>query len=83
MGYLAVDLSTTIPFSVFSARAAIKWINEHELAVGAIAISALAFFAPDIFVVVTAKHVPQQLWSGFGIAVIGFAILAIRRILLR
>lgn len=78
LGYLLVDLATTVPYAIYSARAAFAWIDRSPTFLRNLAISVACFLAPDIYVVATARHVPTAIWVGFGVFVSLMAILAIK-----
>ena len=77
-GYLIVDLATTVPYAIYSARAAFAWIDHSPTFLRNLVISAACFIAPDVYVVVTARHVPLAIWVGFGVFVTLMAILAVK-----
>jgi hypothetical protein len=77
-GYLFVDLATTVPYAIYSARAAFAWIDRSPSFWRHLMIASLCFIAPDLFVVVTARNVPVLIWFGFAGFVSIMAILAIK-----
>ena len=76
--YLIVDLAATVPYSIYSARAAFAWIDKSPTFLRNLGISAACFIAPDLYVVSTARQVPLAIWFGFGAFVTLMAILAIK-----
>jgi hypothetical protein len=77
-GYLLVDLATTIPYAIYSARAAFAWIDRSPEFARNLLISVTCFLAPDAYVVVTARNVAPVIWFGFGAFVTLMAIFAIK-----
>ena len=77
-GYLIVDLATTVPYAIYSARAAFAWIDHSPTFLRNLVISAVCFIAPDVYVVATARQVPPIIWFGFGAFVTLTAVLAIK-----
>ena len=78
MEYLIVDLAATVPYAIYSARAAFAWIDKSPTFLRNVVISAACFIAPDLYVVATARQVPLAIWFGFGAFVTLMAILAIK-----
>lgn len=76
--YLIVDLAATVPYAIYSARAAFAWIDKSPTFLRNLGISAACFIAPDLYVVATAREVPLAIWFGFGAFVTLMAILAIK-----
>lgn len=76
--YLIVDLAATVPYAIYSARAAFAWIDKSPTFLRNVVISAACFIAPDLYVVATARQVPLAIWFGFGAFVTLMAILAIK-----
>ena len=83
VAYLLVDVVCTVPFAIYSARAAFVWINDRIIDSRALVISVVAFFAPDLFVVATAKHVPLDVWIGFLVVVTALALVTVRNLVSR
>lgn len=76
--YLIVDLAATVPYAIYSARAAFAWIDKSPTFLRNLVISAACFISPDLYVVATARQVPLAIWFGFGAFVTLMAILAIK-----
>ena len=77
-GYLLVDLVSTVPYAIYSARAAFAWIDRSSAFLRNLTIAAICFIAPDVYVVATARHVSAAVWFGFGAFVTLMAVLAIK-----
>lgn len=76
--YLIVDLATTVPYAIYSARAAFAWIDRSPTFLKNAVISVVCFISPEVYVVATARQVPPAVWVGFGAFVTLMAILAIK-----
>jgi len=75
-GYLIVDLVATVPNVIYSARAVFAWIDRSPTFLRNLFIAAACFIGPDLYVVLTARHVPTTIWLGFGFVVTAMAVLA-------
>ena len=73
-----MDLATTVPYAFYSARAAFAWIDRSPTFLRNLFIAAACFMAPDLYVVLTARHVSTTIWLGFGLVVTAMAVLAIK-----
>ena len=65
--YLAIDLVCTVPFAIYSGKAVFAWRDKSPQLIRYAAISSVAFFMPDLFVIATAKRVPTEIWDLFAI----------------
>ena len=76
-GYLIVDLSSSIPYAIYSAKAVITFLDKSwELFRKHVFLTAISFYIPDIYVIIFARTVPTALYIGFGISIIFFTALA-------
>jgi hypothetical protein len=75
--YFAIDLGTTIPYAHYSAKAAFALLDRDSNFSKFAAIATVCFLAPDIYVVITARQVSNDVWIGFGAFVTCMAVLAI------
>lgn len=79
--YLAVDLTTSIPYAKYSGELVIAFLKKNRRAMGsATALTALFFYLPDIYVIFAAHQVPVSLWSGFAISMAFFSAIAVWQI---
>jgi len=76
-GYLAVDLASSVPYAIYSARAVVNYLDKDWRKFrGSIQLTALSFYIPDVYVLVFARTVPTSLYVGFGISIIMFSLAA-------
>lgn len=82
-GYLAVDLASSLPYAMYSARAVVNFLDKSWLAFRRnVVLTAIFFYIPDIYVFIFARTVPASLYVGFGISIIffsTFAFMSLRR----
>lgn len=76
--YLIVDLVSTLPYAIYSARAVFAWMDKSPRFLRNLVIAATCFLAPDLYVVLTARDVPTTIWWGFGVVITALAFLAIK-----
>ena len=76
--YFVVDLTSAIPYAIYSGRAVIDFLNKDWLSIRKNAILGFIFFyVPDIYVLIFAKKVPFSLLVGFLISIVIFTSIAI------
>jgi len=76
-GYLVVDLGSSIPYALYSARAVVNFLDKSWAQLRRnTALTALFFYIPDIYVFIFARTVPTSLYVGFGITIIIFSVIA-------
>lgn len=77
-GYLIVDLASSIPYALFSARAVVNFLDRDWIAFRrSVILASIFFYIPDIYVFIFARTVPTSLYIGFGISIIIFSTLAL------
>jgi len=77
-GYLAVDLASSVPYAIYSARAIVSYYdNDWRTFRKCTAITVLCFYIPDIYVLVFARQVPRSLYLGFGISITIFSLITL------
>lgn len=77
-GYFAVDLTSAIPYAIYSGRVVINFLDKNWLKFRRNGLLAgIFFYIPDIYVLIYAKEVPMSLLVGFLITIIIFSIIAI------
>jgi len=75
--YLVVDLASSVPYAVYSARAVVKFLDKSWLELRRnTLLAALFFYIPDIYIFIFARTVPTSLYVGFGITIIIFSVVA-------
>lgn len=77
-GYLAVDLASSVPYALYSARSVVNFLDKSwvDLRRNAIA-TAIFFYIPDLYVFIFARKVPTSLYIGFTISILIFSSLAV------
>lgn len=75
--YFLIDISTTVPYAIFSAKAVYALVDKSKKLKVYLAIGSITFFAPDMYVIFSAHHVSDTLWATFGIFVCLMTGLAI------
>lgn len=82
-GYLTVDLVSSVPYAIYSAKAVVNFLDKSWLAFRRnVVLTAIFFYIPDIYVFIFARTVPASLYVGFGISIIffsTFAFMSLRR----
>ena len=76
-GYLAVDLASSVPYALYSAKAVINFLDKSWMVFRKnVIMTALFFYIPDLYVLLFARTVPTSLYLGFGISIVFFSTLA-------
>ena len=79
--YLAVDLASSFPYAIYSARLVITFISREFTNVYRNAIlTALFFYIPDVYILVTAQKVPSGLYLILFLTIALFSAFAIATI---
>lgn len=77
-GYLIVDLASSIPYALYSARAVVNFLDRDWIAFRrSVILASIFFYIPDIYVFIFARTVPTSLYVGFGVSIIIFSTLAL------
>lgn len=82
--YLAIVLAIAVPYAISTAKLFFSIVEKHwrnTFIFGAIAL--VLHFAPDAYILSTAKSVPRSLFDGFILAIVIFAIFGIREIVIK
>lgn len=76
-GYLLVDLASSIPYALYSARAVVNFLDKSwpEFRRN-VFLTAAFFYIPDLYVFIFARTVPASLYIGFIISIAIFSTLA-------
>lgn len=81
--YLAVDVASSVPYGITSARAVYAYLD-HSPAFGWWLTGATAtFFIPDLYIVATARQIPGAIWAGFALWLTAMTVLAVRTAITR
>lgn len=79
--YFTIVMSISVPYALCTAKLLFALIEKHwrnGLIYGAVAI--VFHFAPDAYILLSAKEVPRSLFDGFIFTVILFTVVGIRTI---
>ena len=75
-GYLIVDLASSVPYALYSAKAVINFLDKSWLAFRThVILTAIFFYIPDIYVFIFARTVPTSLYVGFCISITFFSVI--------
>ena len=76
--YLAVDLISSIPYAIFSARLVITIINHDSKSIYRnILATAFFFYIPDLYILIAARRVPAGLYGILFVTITLFSAFAI------
>ncbi|CAN2229878.1 hypothetical protein MCEGKSE7_01459 [Candidatus Nanopelagicaceae bacterium] len=82
--YLAIDLAASVPYAKYTHKLAISYLDKDwEAFKLALLISVLTFYAPDIYILAAARHVPSSIYFGFFFVLALFSTAAIISVLKR
>ena len=80
--YLIIDLTASVPYAKYTHKLAISYLESNWKSFRfALIISVLTFYAPDIYILASARHVPTSIYIGFFLVLAFFSTLAILSIL--
>lgn len=80
--YLVIDLAASIPYAKYSARLAIDFIRNNSASLWrSIAMTAITFYLPDLYVLAFAKHIPSDLLVGFLVSMGIFSLISLTQII--
>lgn len=75
--YFAIDFLSSIPYAYASAQSLLAFIDKRRsrsIAWGLLTI--VAFYLPDIYIVIAARHVPPSTYLGFALVLAALSALA-------
>ncbi len=76
--YLVVDLASSIPYAIYSARLVIDFLGRDLKGVYRnILLTALFFYIPDLYILIAARQVPSSLYVIFFLTIFLFSAFAI------
>lgn len=76
--YFVVDLSSAIPYAVYSGRAVVNFLDKDGGKFRKNGVLGLIFFyIPDVYVPIYAKEIPSSLLIGFLLTIAIFSMFAI------
>ena len=65
--YFFIDITTTVPYAIFSAKAVYALVDKSKKLKHYMTIGGITFFAPDMYVIASAHQVADTLWISFAI----------------
>ncbi|MCX6453625.1 MAG: hypothetical protein NTV53_01450 [Actinobacteria bacterium] len=79
--YLAVDLASSVPYAIYSARLVITFINhDFKNVYKNILLTSLFFYIPDVYILIAARRVPSGLYLILFLTIALFSAFAIATI---
>ena len=80
--YLIIDLAASVPYAKYSAQLAIDFIRNNSAGLWrSIALTAITFYLPDLYVLIFSKNVPGDLLVGFLISMGVFTTISLLQII--
>ena len=82
--YMAIVFAIAVPYAISTAKLFFSIVEKHwrnTFIFGAIAV--VLHFAPDAYILSTAKSVPRSLFDGFILGIVVFAIFGIREVVIK
>ena len=75
--YFVIDFLSSIPYAYASAQSLLTYIDKKRLqSVTWVLITVVAFYLPDIYIVIAARHVPPSTYFGFALILALLSALA-------
>jgi hypothetical protein len=75
--YFAIDFLSSIPYAYASAQSLLTYIDKKKFQSMAWAlVTAVAFYLPDIYIVIASHHVPPSTYFGFALVLAVLSALA-------
>lgn len=82
--YLIIDLAASVPYAKYTHKLAISYLDKDWKSFRfAILVSVVTFYAPDIYILVSARHVPTSIYFGFFLVLAVFSTAAVISVLKR
>jgi len=80
--YLVIDLTASVPYARYTHSFVISYLEKDwkKLRIAAV-ISVLTFYAPDIYILVTARQVPANIYFGFFLILFIFTAVSVAGII--
>lgn len=76
--YLIIDLTSSVPYAIYSSQLVSTFIKrESKNIYKNIILTSLFFYIPDVYILITAKHVPNSLYVTLFITIALFSAFAI------
>jgi len=82
--YLIIDLAASVPYAKYTHKLAISYLDKDWKSFRfALLVSVVTFYAPDIYILVSARHVPTSIYFGFFLVLAVFSTAAVISVLKR
>ena len=80
--YLVIDLTASVPYARYTHSFVISYLEKdwNKLRIAAV-ISFITFYAPDIYILVTARKVPANIYFGFLLILFIFSAVSVASII--
>ncbi len=83
VAYFLVDLFSGIPYAIYSAKLVVNFLDKEWTGAKKNGfLTAIFFYIPDVFILITARQVPSSLLVAFLISVViftSFAVVGMRK----
>ena len=76
--YFVVDVASSVPYGVTSARAVYAYLDRSPAFGRWLAGATVTYFIPDLYIVATARQLPSAIWAGFAVWLSVMTVLAVR-----
>ena len=75
--YLVIDLTASVPYARYTHRFVISYLEKDwkELKIAAV-ISVLTFYAPDLYILLSARKVSTSIYLGFFLILFIFSVIS-------
>lgn len=75
--YFAIDFFSSIPYAYASAQSLLTYIDKKRFqSIAWALVTAVAFYLPDIYIVIASEHVPPSTYVGFALILALLSALA-------
>jgi len=82
--YLIIDLAASVPYAKYTHKLAISYLDKDWKSFRfALLVSVVTFYAPDIYILASARHVPTSIYFGFFLVLAVFSTAAVISVLKR
>ena len=82
--YLIIDLAASVPYAKYTHKLAISYLDKDWKSFRfALLVSVITFYAPDIYILASARHVPTSIYFGFFLVLAVFSTAAVISVLKR
>lgn len=75
--YFLIDFLSSIPYAYASAQSLLAYIDQKRVqSIAWVLIAVVAFYLPDIYIVIAARQVPPSTYFGFALVLLLLSALA-------